>query len=235
MRRRSRAAPRWGASRSGPTPAADAVASASSARDRQRPWFTSVARQAGAGRGPGGRGMFRSAIPTGAAAFGDRPEQRGGGAGDERARDRPGASPRPWRRPRTRRARAPRPSASAESPHTDVILRHAREGFLKIGLLAAAVSARPLAAQADELLVGALRDQDGARRGGRGGHALDARTAASSRATAAPPTGPSRSRRRSRPAAVLVTARRRRAAARRRAAGRLAARRRSCGVTGRPT
>ncbi len=53
-------------------------------------------------------------------------------------------------------------------------LRHGREGFLKVVLLGALIAAA-LPAQADELLVGALRDQDGAVVAGAAVAAVDAR------------------------------------------------------------
>ena len=113
------------------------------------------------------------------------------------------------------------------------ILRHGREGFLKVAL-AAALDAAALPAQADELLVGVLRDQDGTVVAGANVTAVDANGGVLSRdrsaadgtfALAAP----------SRPAAVAGHRRRRRSAADR-GAGR--ATRRSPGSsagTARPT
>jgi hypothetical protein len=84
------------------------------------------------------------------------------------------------------------------------IVRHAREGFLKAGLVAA-LFLGPLPAQADELVVGALRDQDGYVVAGAAVVALDAgggilardRSAADGTFALTTPV---------RPAAVLVTA-----------------------------
>lgn len=84
------------------------------------------------------------------------------------------------------------------------IVPHGREGFLKAVLIGALMSAA-LPAQADELVVGALRDQDGAVVAGAAVTALDARGGVLARDRSAADgtfalTAPSR------PAAVVVTA-----------------------------
>ena len=74
-------------------------------------------------------------------------------------------------------AHAPSASTAAVNQRSISLIRrivpHAREGFLKIGLLAA-LFACPFPAQADELVVGALRDQDGSVVAGAAVVALDA-------------------------------------------------------------
>jgi hypothetical protein len=102
-------------------------------------------------------------------------------------------------------------TATAERPKILIpdMVRRAREGFLKLGLasaLGAALASVSLPAIADELVVGAIRDQDGAIVAGAGIAAFDAagrvlgqdRSAADGTFALATPT---------RPVAVVITAR----------------------------